>query len=57
MAVTIFAAIDVGSHETTLRIYEVSKKVWRARNRICTPHCTAWARNIFHTAYKLSHYR
>jgi len=26
MAVTIFAAIDVGSHETTLRIYEVSKK-------------------------------
>ncbi len=26
MAVTIFAAIDVGSHETVLRIYEVSKK-------------------------------
>lgn len=26
MAVTTFAAIDVGSHETTLRIYEVSKK-------------------------------
>ena len=26
MAVTIFAAIDVGSHETALRIYEVSKK-------------------------------
>lgn len=26
MAVTIFAAIDVGSHETSLRIYEVSKK-------------------------------
>ena len=26
MAVTIFAAIDVGSHETTLRIYEISKK-------------------------------
>lgn len=26
MAVTLFAAIDVGSHETTLRIYEVSKK-------------------------------
>lgn len=27
MAVTIFAAIDVGSHETTLRIYEVSKSM------------------------------
>ena len=26
MSVTIFAAIDVGSHETTLRIYEISKK-------------------------------
>lgn len=26
MAVTTFAAIDVGSHETSLRIYEVSKK-------------------------------
>ena len=26
MAVTTFAAIDVGSHETTLRIYEISKK-------------------------------
>lgn len=26
MAVTIFAAIDVGSHETILRIYEISKK-------------------------------
>ncbi len=26
MAVTIFAAIDVGSHETSLRIYEISKK-------------------------------
>ncbi len=25
MAVTIFAAIDVGSHETALRIYEISK--------------------------------
>lgn len=25
MAVTTFAAIDVGSHETTLRIYEISK--------------------------------
>ena len=26
MAITTFAAIDVGSHETSLRIYEVSKK-------------------------------
>ena len=26
MAVTIFAAIDVGSHETSMRIYEISKK-------------------------------
>ena len=26
MAVTTFAAIDVGSHETTLRVYEISKK-------------------------------
>ena len=26
MAVTTFAAIDVGSHETTLRIYEISKR-------------------------------
>ncbi len=26
MAVTIFAAIDVGSHETSLRIYEISKR-------------------------------
>lgn len=26
MAVTTFAAIDVGSHETTMRIYEISKK-------------------------------
>lgn len=25
MAITTFAAIDVGSHETSLRIYEVSK--------------------------------
>ena len=25
MAITTFAAIDVGSHETTLRIYEISK--------------------------------
>ncbi|MBO5484982.1 MAG: HD domain-containing protein [Lachnospiraceae bacterium] len=27
MAVTTFAAIDVGSHETSLRIYEISKKI------------------------------
>lgn len=26
MAITTFAAIDVGSHETSLRIYEISKK-------------------------------
>lgn len=26
MAITIFAAIDVGSHETSMRIYEISKK-------------------------------
>lgn len=26
MAITTFAAIDVGSHETTLRIYEISKR-------------------------------
>lgn len=26
MALTIFAAIDVGSHETSMRIYEISKK-------------------------------
>lgn len=26
MSVTVFAAIDVGSHETTLHIYEISKK-------------------------------
>lgn len=26
MAVTLFASIDVGSHETSLRIYEISKK-------------------------------
>ena len=25
MAITTFAAIDVGSHETALRIYEISK--------------------------------
>lgn len=27
MAITTFAAIDVGSHETTLRIYEISKRI------------------------------
>lgn len=27
MAITTFAAIDVGSHETSLRIYELSKKI------------------------------
>ena len=26
MAITVFAAIDVGSHETAMRIYEISKK-------------------------------
>lgn len=26
MSVTVFAAIDVGSHETSMRIYEISKK-------------------------------
>ena len=30
MAVTIFAAIDVGSHETSMRIYEISEKIWCA---------------------------
>lgn len=25
MAITVFAAIDVGSHETAMRIYEISK--------------------------------
>ena len=26
MTYTTFAAIDIGSHETTLKIYEISKK-------------------------------
>ena len=26
MAITVFAAIDVGSHETAMRIYDISKK-------------------------------
>ena len=26
MAINTFAAIDVGSHETSIRIYEISKK-------------------------------
>lgn len=36
MAVTIFAAIDVGSHETSMRIYEISKNMVYTKSSMFT---------------------
>lgn len=35
MAITVFAAIDVGSHETAMRIYEISKNTVYMNWNIC----------------------
>ena len=35
MAIRTFAAIDLGSYEVSMKIFEMSKKVWTSGNQSC----------------------